>query len=59
MTIVELILFITAGAGIYFLLKPLQRRLEAYLLKFFPSKPRKRGSVIDITDYSKKDKNNE
>jgi len=57
MTIVEIFLFLAAAAAIYFLMRPLQRRLESYLLKFFKSRPRKPGSVIDITDYSKKDQN--
>ena len=56
MTLVELFLFLAAAAAIYFVMKPLQRRLESYLLKFFKSKHRKSGGVIDITDYIKKDK---
>ena len=56
MSIVEFILFIAAACAIYFFMKPLQRRLQSYLFKFFKSKHRKPGAVIDISDYSKKDK---
>jgi hypothetical protein len=56
MTIVELFVFVLAVIAVYFLLKPLQRRIENYLYKFFRSKTRGSGPVIDITDYSKKDK---
>jgi len=57
MTIVELFLFVLAGVTIYVLLAPAQRRLESILYKFFGSKARGSGPVIDITDYSKRDKN--
>ena len=57
MTIVELFIFCAVATGIYFLLKPIQKRLERFLLKFFQAK-KKHGAVIDITDY-KKDKKDE
>ena len=57
MTIVELFVFLAAAVAIYFLMRPLQKRLERYFLKFFKARSRGASSVIDITDYSKKDKN--
>jgi hypothetical protein len=60
MTFVELFIFVLVGVMMYFLLAPLRRRLEASLYRIFRSKMRGRpGRVIDITDYSKKDKKNE
>ena len=58
-TIVEIFFFIFAGLALYFLLRPLQRRLEHFLYKFFRSRVRGSGPVIDITDYSKKGKKDE
>jgi len=57
MTLAELFIFLVAAAAIYFLLRPLQRRLESFLRKFLKARPREPGDVIDITDHSKKDKN--
>ena len=59
MTLVEIFLFFLAGAAVYFLLAPVQRSLEAKLYKFFRRRTRGSGPVIDITDYSKKDKKDE
>jgi hypothetical protein len=56
MTFAELSLLIVGGAGIYFLLTPIQRRLETYLFrKFFgrhPPAQRLRRPVIDVTDFT-------
>jgi hypothetical protein len=57
MTFVELFILILVGVAIYFLLAPVQRRIEAILYKYLRSRIRGSGPVIDITDYSKKDKN--
>ena len=57
MTLAEILLFIGAIALLYRLMRPLQRRLESLCYKFFRSKSRhKEKPIIDITDYSKKDK---
>lgn len=54
MTFVEFILVIGVVVGLYFLMKPLQRRLERRLYKFFRSQMgAKEGTIIDITDYTK------
>jgi hypothetical protein len=52
MTFAEIILLIAGVAGIYFLLRPLQRRLEIYLIrKFFARRPRLHRPSIDVTDF--------
>jgi len=57
MTIVELFLFFVAVIAIYYMLAPLRRRIEAYLFKLFRKKNNNEpGPVIDITDYSKRNK---
>jgi hypothetical protein len=56
MTFAEVFVFFAVTVIVYFLLTPLQRRLERYLFKLLLSKTRGSGPVIDITDYSKKDK---
>jgi predicted PurR-regulated permease PerM len=56
MTFAEIIIFFLMGLGIYFLLKPVQKRLERRFYKFFNSNKSNNGPVIDITNYSKKDK---
>ena len=57
MTLVEIFLFVLVGLTIYVALTPLQKRLESILYKFFRSKNHRSGPIIDITDYTKKDKN--
>jgi hypothetical protein len=53
MTFAEIILLVAGGIGIYFVLRPLQRRLEIYLLRrFFARHPRPRRPTIDVTDFS-------
>ena len=53
MTFAEISLLILGGAGIYFLLTPIQRRLETYLFrKLFTRHPRLRRPVIDVTDFT-------
>ena len=59
MTFAEIVIFILIGAAIFFLLSPLQKWLEVHLYRFFRSKRKSDpGQIIDITDYTKKDKNN-
>jgi hypothetical protein len=53
MTFAELILLVSAGIGIYYVLRPLQRRLEIYLLrKLFARHPRPRRPTIDVTGFT-------
>jgi hypothetical protein len=53
MTLAEMVLLIGGGVGIYFLLTPLQRSLESYLVrKFFARHPRLRRPTIDVTDFT-------
>jgi hypothetical protein len=53
MTLAEMFLLIAGGTGIYFLLTPLQRSLERYLIgKFFSRHPRLRRPTIDVTDFT-------
>jgi hypothetical protein len=53
MTFAEIILLVAGGVGIYFVLRPLQRWLEAYLLgKFFARHPRVRRPTIDVTEFT-------
>ena len=53
MTVAEILLLLAGGTGIYFLLRPLQRRLEAYLIrKLFGSHPRLHRPTIDVTDFT-------
>jgi hypothetical protein len=52
-TIAEVGLLVGAAIGIYFLLRPLQRCLEAYLLKAFDSRhQRLRRPMIDVTPFT-------
>jgi hypothetical protein len=53
MTFAEIVLLVAGGIGVYFVLRPLQRWLEAYLLRrFFARRPRLRRPTIDVTDFS-------
>jgi len=53
MTVAEILLLIAGGTGIYFLLRPLQRWLETYLIrKFFASHSRPHRPTIDVTDFT-------
>ena len=53
MTLAEIFLLIAGGTGIYFLLTPLQRSLERYLImKFFARHPRLRRPTIDVNDFT-------
>lgn len=52
MTFAELFLLVGGGVGIYFLLRPLQRWLEAWLLRrLSPNRPRLHRTVIDVTRF--------
>jgi hypothetical protein len=52
MTFAEVLLLFAGGFGIYFLLAPLQRRLERYLIaKLSPRYPRLRRT-IDVTEFT-------
>jgi hypothetical protein len=56
MTFAEFLLFLAGVALLFRLLRPLQRRLEARLYRFFLSRrPGASRRVIDITDYEKKE----
>ena len=53
MTLAEMFLLIAGGTGIYFLLTPLQRSIERYLIsKFFARHRRLRRPTIDVTDFT-------
>jgi len=53
MTFAELFLLFAGGTGIYFLLRPLQRSLEHYLIrKLVGRHPRLRRPTIDVTDFT-------
>ena len=52
MTFVEIILLIAGGVGIYRLLRPLQRRLERYLLRKVARHPRLHRPTIDVTEFT-------
>ncbi len=51
MTVAELVLMVAGVAGIYLLLRPLQRRLERYLLRKFSRDSDDHMPVIDVTDF--------
>jgi hypothetical protein len=51
MTLAELILLAAAVLGVYVLLRPLQRRLEAFLVRRFSSR-RGGGSIVDVTRFT-------
>ena len=53
MTLAEVFLLIAGGTVIYFLLRPLQRWLEIYLIRrFFTRHPRVHRKTIDVTDFT-------
>jgi hypothetical protein len=53
MTLAEMLLFIAAGTGIYFLLRPLQRWIERRLIrKVRARQPRMDRRTIDVTDFT-------
>ena len=51
MTLAELVLIVAGVVGIYFLLRPVQRRLERYLVRRFVRGPRGHLPTIDVTDF--------
>jgi hypothetical protein len=57
MTFAEIVLFVSGVALLVRLLRPLQRRLEARLFRFFVSRRWGGASdqVIDVTEYAKKE----
>jgi hypothetical protein len=58
MTIAEIVLLIAAVLGLSFLFRPVQKKLERILLKYFRAKnPKAEKPIIDITDYTKKKDN--
>jgi hypothetical protein len=53
MTFAEIILLVGIGAGIYVLLRPLQKWLEIYFFKkFLPRNPRLHRPTIDVTHFT-------
>jgi hypothetical protein len=53
MTLAEIAFLVAGVIGIYFLLRPLERWLEASLLrKFLKRDPGVRGTTIDVTDFT-------
>jgi len=51
MTFAELVLVIAGVATIYLLLRPVERRLERYLLRKWADSPRGHLPTIDVTDF--------
>ena len=51
MTLAEIVLAVAGAVGIYLLLRPLQRRLERFLLRKFARQPRGHLPTIDVTDF--------
>lgn len=51
MTFAEIVLFVAGGAGIYFLLRPLQRRLESRLVRTLRRRPYAHLPPIDVTGF--------
>jgi hypothetical protein len=52
MTLAEIVLAVAGVVGIYFLLRPLQRRLERFFLRKFVRYPRGHLPTIDVTDFA-------
>jgi hypothetical protein len=53
MTFAEIILVLAGGLGLYFGLRPLQRRLEVFLLeKFFGRRRRLSRPTLDVTAFT-------
>ena len=52
MTFAEIVLAVAGVVGIYFLLRPVQRRLERFLLRKFSGHPGGHLPTIDITDFT-------
>ena len=53
MTIAEIVLLAAGAMGIYALLRPFQRWLEAFLLRTFASSRRRpRRPIIDVTHFT-------
>ena len=50
MPFAEIVLAVLAVVAIYLLLRPLQRRLESYLVRKLTRRPHGRLPVIDVTD---------
>jgi hypothetical protein len=51
MTFAEIVLIAAGVAGIYFLLRPLQRWLERYFVRKLARPPRGHLPTIDVTDF--------
>jgi hypothetical protein len=51
MTLAEIVLAVAGAVGIYFLLRPLQRRLERFLVRKLARTPRGHLPTIDVTDF--------
>jgi hypothetical protein len=52
MTLAEIVLALAGAVGIYFVLRPVQRRLEGYLVRKLARPPRGHLPTIDITDFT-------
>jgi hypothetical protein len=51
MTVAEIVLVVAGAVGIYLLLRPVQRRLERFLVRKFVRASRDHPPTIDITDF--------
>ena len=55
MNLAELFVFLLLAAGVFYLLRPLKKRLDRSFYRFFRTHTNTDGQVIDITDSLKKD----
>ena len=56
MTFAEVLLLIVGGAGIYYLLRPIQQRLEGYFIrKLGRQHSRLRRPTLDVLDFPRDD----
>jgi hypothetical protein len=51
MTFAEIVLAVAGVVTIYFLLRPVQQRLERYLMRRFARRPRGHLPTIEVTDF--------
>ena len=56
MTFAEIVVFVLLVTVIGFIFSPLQKRLETRIYKMLRNKRSGPGRIVDITDYTKKDK---
>ncbi len=55
MSFAEVIIFILLGIGVFYILSPLQKRLEAYFYRLFRGQRGRSKETIDINNYVKRE----